>query len=350
MKFDTKLKIAALSGACALVVAGIAVAQPPAAAQGAAPAAGAPRAPNPNAQNSDPATTGYRPQSTINGVVYPFPAVEDTLGVLDNLPATAPAKPKKARKVLVYSRSRGFAHSSIPLTAFTVRELGLKTGAWDTTITYNPADINTENLARFDVLVLNNTTGAFLDDDDAAATAARKAALLAFVRGGKGLTLLHAATDSYRANGKSTWPEWSHIAGGFFKFHWNLPQEVTVRIDDAKSPINAGYGGQSFVAHDEIYTVPQDEFSTPKNYHVLTSVDYSKMSDADKAKETAATRRTDGHYRLSSIQKEGQGRVYNNLLGHSEHVLTNPAYLKQVLAGIQYAAGDLAAPDAPSAK
>lgn len=349
MKFDNKLKLAALSGVCALVAAGVAIAQtaPGAAAPGAAPAA---RAPNPNAQNSDPATTGYRPQSTINGVVYPFPAVEDTLGVLDNLPATAPAKPKKARKVLVFSRSRGFAHSSIPLTAFAVREMGLKTGAWETTITYNPDDINTANLARFDVLVLNNTTGAFLDDDNAAATAARKAALLAFVRGGKGLTLLHAATDSYRAQGKSTWPEWSHIAGGFFKFHWNLPQEVTVRIDDPKSPLNAGFGGKSFVIHDEIYTVMQDEFSTPKNYHVLTSVDYSKMSDADKAKETAATRRTDGHYRLSSIQKEGEGRVYNNVLGHSEHVLTNPAILQQVLAGIQYAAGDLAAPDAPSAK
>ena len=350
MKFDNKLKLAALSGVCALVAAGVAIAQtaPGAAAPGgAAPAA---RAPNPNAQNSDPATTGYRPQSTINGVIYPFPAVEDTLGVLDNLPATAPAKPKKPRKVLVYARARGFAHSSIPLASFTVREMGLKTGAWETTITYNPDDINTANLARFDVVVLNSTTGAFLDDDNATATAARKAALLGFVRGGKGLALLHAAGDSYRAQGKSTWPEFAKISGGFFKFHWNLAQEVTVRIDDPKSPLNAAFGGKPFIIHDEIYTMMQDEFSTPKNYHVLTSVDYSKMSQADKDKETAATRRTDGHYRLSSIQKEGQGRVYYNVLGHSEHVLTNPAILKQMLAGIQYAAGDLAADDSPSAK
>jgi hypothetical protein len=88
----------------------------------------------------------------------------------------------------VLSACSGFVHSCIPLVDRTVEELGTRTKAWTTTITYDPADINSSNLAKFDLVFLNNTTGAFLDErDDPAATASRKAALLEFVRGGKGL-------------------------------------------------------------------------------------------------------------------------------------------------------------------
>ena len=104
------------------------------------------------------------------------------------LPDKAPAKPQKPRKVLVLARAAGYVHSSIPLAAKTVEALGAKTGAWTTTTTYDAADINTENLKQYDAIFLDNTTGCFLDDpNDKAATDARRAALLAFVRGGKGI-------------------------------------------------------------------------------------------------------------------------------------------------------------------
>ncbi len=114
------------------------------------------------------------------------------------LPDSAPAKPKQPRKVLVLGRAAGFVHSSIPLAARTIEEIGKKTGAWSTTITYDAADINDANLKQYDAIFLASTTGEFLDDpNDAAATAARRKALLDFVRGGKGLAGIHAATDSY---------------------------------------------------------------------------------------------------------------------------------------------------------
>ena len=67
-------------------------------------------------------------------------------------------------------------------------------------MTFDPADINEKNLRQYDALVLNSTTGAFLDDpNDPAATEARKKALIDFVRSGKGLVGIHGATDSYHA-------------------------------------------------------------------------------------------------------------------------------------------------------
>src|SRR5262245_61671392 len=117
------------------------------------------------------------------------------------LPATAPAKPKQARKVLVLAKAAGFVHSSIPLAARTIEEMGKKYGTWTTTISYDPADINEANLKQYDAIFLDSTTGAFLDEPtDQAVTAARRKALLDFVRSGKGLAGIHAASDSYHQN------------------------------------------------------------------------------------------------------------------------------------------------------
>ena len=305
----------------------------------------------------------------------PNPA--DVEKMMAALPDAAPVKPKQPRKVLVLAKAAGFVHSCIPLAAKTVEALGTKTGAWTTTVTYDPAAITAENLKQYDLLFLDNTTGAFLDDpNDAAATAARKKALLEFVRSGKGLAGIHAAGDSYHearpgtpapaAAGRGgrggpgatlasqmlaagdrngdrklsgdelnaladawfdkldtekagkvsqqnfaarfasilppappapprsvpqgrdpqvgTWPEFDRMIGGFFKFHWVDPQLITVKIDDPKSPITAMFHSEEFDIHDETYTFGMDTWSRT-NLHILTSIDYDKMSDADKAKE-----------------------------------------------------------------
>jgi hypothetical protein len=307
-----------------------------------------------DAANASQEAMGYRPQSVVGGVQIQTPYFQDTLAVRDNMPASFATVPaKKPRKVFVFAKASGYGHSVVPLAAYTTKALGDKTGAWTTTVSYDLKDFTAANLAQYDAIQLDSTTGRFLDDADAAATAARKQALLDFVRSGKGLIMTHAAGDAYHGNGaaaESLWPEFSKMTGGFFKFHWVIPQEITVKVDDAKSPLLAGYGAAPFTVHDEIYTFKQDQYNNRKNFHVLLSVDYSKMSQEDKLEEPESNRRTDGDYVVSWIRKEGQGRVWYNILGHSEHVLSMPAYQKMLVSGIQYAVGDLAADDSPSEK
>ena len=148
-----------------------------------------------------PPAGGFFPGAGAPAAQPQTPDPEHVKAMLAALPATAPAKPKQPRKVLVLSKAGGFVHSSIPLAGKTIEEMGKKTGAWTTTITFDPADINEANLKQYDAIFLASTTGAFLDDrNDAAATEARKKALLDFVRSGKGLAGIHAATDSYHQN------------------------------------------------------------------------------------------------------------------------------------------------------
>jgi type 1 glutamine amidotransferase len=172
----------------------------------------------------------------------------------------------------------------------------------------------------------------------------RLTALMAQTPGGAG-----RAAQANPPPNIGTWPEFNKMIGGWFKFHWNDPQHITVKIDDPKSPINAPFKGRSYEIDDETYTFAQDSWSR-ENVHVLTSIDYSKMSDEDKAKEPAATARTDHDYGLSWIRREGKGRVFYEAHGHNEKVYAIRPMLEHVLAGVQYALGDLQADDSPSVK
>ncbi|MGY8687875.1 MAG: hypothetical protein ACKVHP_09090, partial [Verrucomicrobiales bacterium] len=55
---------------------------------------------------------------------------EDKQKIADAAPAKAPAKPKKDRKMLVFSLTKGFRHGSIPHGVVAMNELGKKTGAF----------------------------------------------------------------------------------------------------------------------------------------------------------------------------------------------------------------------------
>jgi type 1 glutamine amidotransferase len=327
-----------------------------------------------------------------------------TLGLLPDKP---PAAPQKPRKVLIWSRlpSAGFQHSSIPLAAKMIEEMGKKTGAWTSTTSWEVSDITAENLKQYDAIFLSNTTGTFLDDpNDQAVTDARRKAFQDFLMGGKGVAGIHATGDSYHGGrgrrgaggaapaaapppaaapgaapaaapppaaapggggtppppcsvseaqkqerpAEPLWQWWDEAIGGYFKFHWNYPTPITVKIDDPKSPLTAAFRGKSFNTIDEVYTFNESSFSRER-VRVLTSVDYSMMSDCDKGIE--AYPRKDHDYALSWIQKVGQGRVFYQALGHHESIYyNNPDMLAHILAGMQYALGDLKADDSPSKK
>jgi uncharacterized protein len=308
------------------------------------------------------------PEGFSGGFSYGCPQKQfanpsDISAMMAALPDKPLATPQSLRHVLVLCKAAGWVHTSIPLAAKMVEYLGDKTGAWMTTITYDPAAITADNLKQYDAIFLASTTGEFLDDPrDSAATQARRQAFLDFVKSGKGIAGVHAATDSYHTSPRpaspgaeastaptGTWPEFNELIGGFFKFHWTYPTLIPVKIDDPSSPLTSMFPAHGYVIVDETYTFAQDSFSR-KRVHVLTSINYAKMSAEDKAKEPAATRRTDGDYALSYIQRVGNGRVFYEAHGHDEKIYYSRPFVLHMLAGIQYAIGDLKADDSPSEK
>ena len=302
----------------------------------------------------------------------------DLMQMMAALPTTAPATPKKPRRVLVLAKAAGFVHSSIPLSARTIEALGERTGAWTTVISYDPAVITAENLKDFDAIFLASTTGTYLDEPgNEAVTAARRKAFMDFIRGGKGLGVIHAGTDSYHGNppgsappappapgaprppmdgGQPLWPEYNKMINGYFKWHWNYPTQIAVKVEDPNHPLNAPFTSvnqsgarivRPFSVVDEVYTFNETSYVRSRA-RILTSVDYAKMPAEVKAQEPAP-QRTDHDYALSYILKEGQGRVFVEVLGHDESIYKMTPILGHILAGMQYVLGDLEADDTPSA-
>ena len=75
------------------------------------------------------------------------------------------------------------------------------------------------------------------------------------------------------------------------------------------------------------------------------------LDDERFRQEKENPQRTDHDYALCWIRREGQGRLFYEALGHHESIYyDNPQMLEHVLAGIQYALGDLKADDTPGRK
>ena len=244
-------------------------------------------------------------------------------------PDKAPAKPAKPRHVLVYTACKGFVHKAIPYGTAMLEALAKKTGAFDVVVSDDPAVFKPESLAKFDAVCFNNTTGELFEDD------ASKQALLEFVKSGKGIIGIHAATDCFYK-----WPEFGELMGGYFDGHpWN--ENVGVKLDDPNSPINAAFGGHPFEIADEIYQL-KAPYSREK-LHILLSLDTAKT---DMTKE--GIKRTDKDFAVSWVRTYGRGRVFYCSLGHRDDIFWNPAVQGHYLAGIQFALGDLPADATPS--
>lgn len=249
-------------------------------------------------------------------------------------PAKAPAVPAKPRKMLVFNLTKGYVHTAIPYGAKALEVMGAKTGAYEVVHSTDMSAFEAANLRQFDAICLNNSSQ--LDFSPQA-----QKAILDFVGSGRGLVGIHGATV-----GLAKWPEGAALLGGFFDGHpWVAEGTWAVKIDDPGHPLNAAFQGQGFKANDELY---RTKFSYPprENLRVLVSIDMS-----DEATRTAkGIREGETDYPLSWIRDYGRGRVFYTSFAHNHHLYWDPAILQHILAGVQFALGDLPADTTPSAK
>jgi type 1 glutamine amidotransferase len=274
------------------------------------------------------------------------PAVAQDPKMLDKvmaaLPEKAPATPKAKRKILIFSRTAGFRHSSIPVGAKAIAMLGDKTGAYTAFHTEDESFFEPEKLKTFDAVFMMNTTGnCFFPKEGTKEEKAKREEMLKkslqdFVASGKGLIGVHSATDTYGG-----WKEYNKMMGGAFAGHpWH--KKVPVKVLEPKHPLNAPFEGENFEITDEIYQFRADT-ALPTDRKFLLALDNEKLSDINKGA------RKDGLYPISWVATYGKGRTFYCSLGHREEIFWNPTILKHYLAGIQYALGDLDADAAPTA-
>jgi type 1 glutamine amidotransferase len=203
----------------------------------------------------------------------------------------------------------GFRHDSIATARQVLATMAITSREFTVTATEDLGAFTANNLANYDVIFFANTSG------ELAFSAEQKAAILAFVSGGRGFLGTHSATDTLYE-----WAEYGRLVGAYFKEHpWT--EQGSVIVEDATHPAATGLGDR-FSLVEEFYTFRENPRSTVQ---VLLRLD-------------AASVGASGDYPLAWAHAFGSGRAYYNALGHFPETWNDARFQRQLLGAIRWAA------------
>ncbi|WP_066944124.1 ThuA domain-containing protein [Streptomyces lushanensis] len=226
-------------------------------------------------------------------------------------PAATAQAADPAYKVLVFSKTAGFRHDSIPAGTQAIRDLGAANN-FTVTATEDSAAFTTANLAQFKTVVFLSTTGDVLNDT-------QQSALQSYLDGGGGYVGVHAAADT-----EYGWPQYEGIVGAWFKSHPAI-QQATLKTED-RAHAATSHLGQTWSRTDEWYNYR----ANPRgNVRVLQSLDEGSYSGGDMS----------GDHPITWCHPQGNGRSFYTGLGHTAESYADPAFRNLLLGGIRYAAG-----------
>ncbi len=258
----------------------------------------------------------------------PKPSQEEIAKMEEAVPDKPIIQPAKPRKLLVFNLCKGYRHSSIAYWDKVLQIMAQKTGAFSVVISSDMDVFKAENLKDFDAVCFNNTTALPFSPEK---TPDLCKSLMDFIKGGKGIIGIHAATDNF-----NQWPEAQEMMGGKFSGHpWTANGTWAIKIDEPNHPLMAPFAGEGFKINDEIYRTEPPLYSRSKQL-VLMSLDLS-----DEATQKQAEKPTDADTGISWVKTWGEGRLFYCSLGHNHAVTWNPPVVEHYLRGIQFALGDL---------
>ena len=230
------------------------------------------------------------------------------------LPAVGPACDEATlgaeEKVLVFSKTTGFRHESIPVGRSAICDVAGADGIavdW----TEDAASFTGPTLGQYDAVIFLSTTGDPLDD-------AQQAAFEDYIQAGGGFAGIHAASDT-----EYGWAWYGGLVGAYFESH-PANQNATVKVSDRKHP-STSHLPQRWQRFDEWYSFQ----SNPRGkVHVLATLDESTYTGgADGADHPTAW-----------CQAYDGGRSWYTGGGHTNESFAEPQFRTHLLGGIKWAA------------
>lgn len=226
-------------------------------------------------------------------------------------------------KVLIVTGDNVGAHDW-KATSAAFKDLLDASGRCKADITSTPSkDLTDENLARYDVILLNYANTA-QGSADSKWSDANKASFLKAVReGGKGLVVYHFSSAAFA---RPNWEEFEKaVAGGWRTQGYHGPaHEFTVKKTPVKHPVSEGLPAEFPHVTDELYSA---SLRTRGSLVLATA-----YCDPSKPQGTGADEA------VVWVNQYGKGRVYNNVLGHDVKALTDPGVKAWFLHGVEWAA------------
>ncbi|MGW7368960.1 ThuA domain-containing protein [Streptomyces sp. NPDC054841] len=220
---------------------------------------------------------------------------------------------RTAKRVLVFSRTAGFRHDSIPTGVAALKELG-QTSNITVDATEEAAQFTTNNLARYDAVVFLSTTGDVLN-------AEQQKAFENYVATGGGYMGVHAAADT-----EYDWEFYGGLVGAYFHSHPQI-QKATVRVEDHDHPATS-HLDEAWERTDEWY-----------NYRTNPRGQARVLATLDETTYQGGTMK--GDHPIAWCRTYQGGRAFYTGGGHTKESYAEPAFRQHLLGGLRYAAGQV---------
>lgn len=214
-------------------------------------------------------------------------------------------------RILVFSKTEGYRHASIPTGIAALRKLCRENGMLMDT-TEDGADFNEKNLRRYHAVVFLSTTGDVLNP-------AQEAEFERYIQAGGGFVGIHAASDT-----EYGWAWFGGLVGGYFNGHPAI-QNARLTVENHDHPATKHLGPE-WKRRDEWYNFR----NLNPNTKVLLKID-------EKSYEGGAN---GADHPMSWYHEYDGGRAFYTALGHTDESFSEPDFMKHLLGGIKYAIGD----------
>lgn len=209
-------------------------------------------------------------------------------------------------RVLVFSRTKGYRHASIPVGKLAIMKLGKENGfAVDTT--EDASKFTEANLKQYSAVVWLSTTGDVLDD-------AQQAAFERYIQAGGGYVGIHAAADT-----EYDWPWYNQLAGAYF-LHHPKQQNAEIEIVDKNHPATKMLPDR-WKRWDEWYSYK----SIQPDLKVLGKLDEKTYEGGKNG---------DNHPFIWHHDFDG-GKAFYTGGGHTDESYADPLFLQHILGGIK---------------
>src|ERR1051326_3197915 len=213
-------------------------------------------------------------------------------------------------RVLVFSKTTGFRHSSIPNGKAAIQKLGLENN-FEVDTTEDASYFTEENLKKYAAIVFLNDTGEVLNNQ-------QEIAMERFIQAGGGFVGIHSATDT-----EYDWIWYANMIGAQFASHPAI-QPAKIQVVD-RTNIATQHLPEVWNRTDEWYNFKR----LSKEVKVLLKIDEKSYQGGTLGDE----------HPMAWYHDYDGGRAFYTELGHVEESYSDSLYLKHILGGIKYAIG-----------
>ena len=219
--------------------------------------------------------------------------------------------PEPAFSVLVFSKTAGYRHDSIPSGIAAIRALG-EQNDFRVDASEDATLFNDRNLAQYRVVVFLNTSEDIFNLE-------QQAAFEKFIRRGGGFVGIHSASDT-----EYDWPWYGRLVGNYFRRH-PIIQSATLKVVDP-SHESTRHLPIEWKRTDEWYDFRNDLAS---DLTVLIRINESTYRGG----------RMGADHPMAWYHDYDGGRAWYTALGHTVETYKEPLFLQHILGGITWAAG-----------